>query len=486
MDENKKIRLFSYNKVWKFEKKIYAIMNLVLPVPISTNDALYFGFSFAVMYIMGRMLPLVESIPAAIRCLIIPYGMMKFLTKKKLDGKNPIKYFCGYLYYIFYERHTYLEKFKTNSIIKEEKLVINWSCSRGYRRHPQYDSFTSALNEIENAESEETKIVSGSAGGTDYIENEEKSNEHPGKKRRIMKLTSGPRLRQNFIAEDEETEPTAIDAGSGFDITGKVGDLYDKAASKFSDLKVKERMIGAARQMTHQLKNVQFNRRNVHQSETSAVKIDVLETQEEAVINTNTDIQIAKKKKVSEKKEKAVKEDIIPILDNITLVIAIGSLSSGTGCTHISKALASYIKESLRMPVCIVDIKNKILSSSLNGVDVYKKENLFDLYDKYKFIILDIGKIDAAVQKEIKQSQIKIMSSMIDDDYMMLMADHVMDMEYAKKWKYIFNHVPKGKEYLVHDNMESFEHWIMPVNDAVNFDKDTKEAFRRILTRGTL
>ena len=40
--EPKKINLRSYNKVWKIENRIYAIQNIVLPVPVSPREVLYF------------------------------------------------------------------------------------------------------------------------------------------------------------------------------------------------------------------------------------------------------------------------------------------------------------------------------------------------------------------------------------------------------------------------------------------------------------
>ena len=42
--EQKKVTIYSYSKVWKVEKRIYAIQNLVLPVPIDPWQTAIFWY----------------------------------------------------------------------------------------------------------------------------------------------------------------------------------------------------------------------------------------------------------------------------------------------------------------------------------------------------------------------------------------------------------------------------------------------------------
>ena len=96
MAEEKKqsVTVYSYRKVWFVEKKIYAFQNIVLPF----------------------------------RYGMLPYVTVKYLMKVKLDGKNPVKYFCGYLRFLF-TRKECIERFRT---CRDHGVTvrINWNCGR--------------------------------------------------------------------------------------------------------------------------------------------------------------------------------------------------------------------------------------------------------------------------------------------------------------------------------------------------------------------
>ncbi|WP_101698699.1 TcpE family conjugal transfer membrane protein [Clostridium minihomine] len=126
---DKKIIIRSYKGAWKIENKIYAIQNIVLPVPINPREIGYFlAVAFSV-WIFSNIIPFFEHIPVPLRYLVFPYAMTKFLLKKKLDGKMPQKYFWDWIKYIF-TKHKYIERFEANSQTNK-KLRISWMCSRG-------------------------------------------------------------------------------------------------------------------------------------------------------------------------------------------------------------------------------------------------------------------------------------------------------------------------------------------------------------------
>lgn len=129
-EKEKKVTLYSYEKVWKVEKKIYAFGNIVLPVPIRPYDLLYFILFLFTMIFLSNIFTIITNIPIMIRLGLIPYFLARFVQKKKLDGKNPIKYFFGYLKYIFLDKGTYIEHFKKNPDKKEQKIKIDWVCSK--------------------------------------------------------------------------------------------------------------------------------------------------------------------------------------------------------------------------------------------------------------------------------------------------------------------------------------------------------------------
>ena len=132
--EQKKVTIYSYSKVWKVEKRIYAIQNLVLPVPIDPWQLLYFGITWAAINLTFGALPGFSSIPVVIRSILIPYLISKFLLTKKLDGKNPIRYMIGIVMFLFCEQDKALEHFKLQPVKKRQAIKLSWNCSQGDRR----------------------------------------------------------------------------------------------------------------------------------------------------------------------------------------------------------------------------------------------------------------------------------------------------------------------------------------------------------------
>ncbi len=131
-EEQKKIKLYSYTKFWKTEKKIYSIQNFVLPVPVNPYDVLSFANVMLVMRILSGFLPTFAKIPFMVKYGIIPFVMSNYIMKMKLDGKNPIKYFGGIIRYLLTERKRYLENFLMHGFgVKSQTVRLDWKCSRG-------------------------------------------------------------------------------------------------------------------------------------------------------------------------------------------------------------------------------------------------------------------------------------------------------------------------------------------------------------------
>lgn len=122
--------IYSYAKVWKIEKKIYAIQNFILPVPVDPWQLLYFGGTWFFCSIFFSILPGFLKIPVIIRSIIIPLGISRFLMTKKLDGKNPIRFFLGIMVFLFTEQGKVIERFTSNTQ-KQNTIRLNWKCSQG-------------------------------------------------------------------------------------------------------------------------------------------------------------------------------------------------------------------------------------------------------------------------------------------------------------------------------------------------------------------
>ena len=127
---SEKITLYSYHKIWKIEKKIYAIQNIVLPIPIDPWELLYFGATWVVCNVIFGLLPGVSNIPVMIRSIMLPFAISKFLITKKLDGKNPLRYMLGVITFLFVEQGKSVEFFQTTPD-KEATIKLTWNCSEG-------------------------------------------------------------------------------------------------------------------------------------------------------------------------------------------------------------------------------------------------------------------------------------------------------------------------------------------------------------------
>lgn len=129
--DDKKITIYSYMKVWNVEKKIYNIGNFVLPVPVELWSAVYCLFAFLGICVLQKAFPIITVVPAIIRLGFVPYGIMYILRKKKLDGKNPVRYFIGLTGYLC-DRKSYTERFAKHMSGKE-RIMLDWNCSVGCR-----------------------------------------------------------------------------------------------------------------------------------------------------------------------------------------------------------------------------------------------------------------------------------------------------------------------------------------------------------------
>lgn len=124
-----RIRIYSYNKIWKTKSKIYAVGNITLPVPVDPYQILYFALTLIVIVIITSIIPFLSGITPILRFALLPYGISQFLLRKKLDGKNPVKYFAGVILYLFVKQN-FIDRFEDHTD-KKENIKLFWNCSKG-------------------------------------------------------------------------------------------------------------------------------------------------------------------------------------------------------------------------------------------------------------------------------------------------------------------------------------------------------------------
>lgn len=131
-DKPSTITLYSYSKVWKIEKKIYAVQNFTLPVPVDPWQILYFAGTWIVCSVIFGVIPGFTKIPVILRSIALPLAISQFLMTKKMDGKNPLRFILGIIIFLFTEQGKCVERFV--SVPDKQKIVkLEWNCSEGVR-----------------------------------------------------------------------------------------------------------------------------------------------------------------------------------------------------------------------------------------------------------------------------------------------------------------------------------------------------------------
>ena len=130
--ENEKVILRSYNRAWKYERKIYAVDKLRLIIPVGVDEATYFAVGLLITILLLKVFPFLNGIPFVFRYILLPYGLMKLLTKKKFDGKMAHKFLLEYIEYLMlpkvfsrFEPCVEYKKGRFTSVVYRGKEIVN-------------------------------------------------------------------------------------------------------------------------------------------------------------------------------------------------------------------------------------------------------------------------------------------------------------------------------------------------------------------------
>lgn len=140
MDERKEVILRTYKNVWKFEREIYSVEGIKLLLPVKPNEVLYFLISVVITILLVKLIPFLDRVNVVVKFGLIPYGIMKFLTKQKLDGKLPHKFFLDFVIYKLSPKK--LERFRP---VEEKKKLIRFSTQVVYRLTAFFNKTEEAL-----------------------------------------------------------------------------------------------------------------------------------------------------------------------------------------------------------------------------------------------------------------------------------------------------------------------------------------------------
>lgn len=134
--ENQKLIIHSYQKLWKWNMRIYALSkDLPLPAAIQVRFALYLIIG-GILAILVFRIPFLSKVPFAIKTAFA-IGVAKFLDTVKLDGKNPILFFIGCLRFWIFEQGTSIENFQRyDNKIKDVKFC--WYAGNKTEKEPCY------------------------------------------------------------------------------------------------------------------------------------------------------------------------------------------------------------------------------------------------------------------------------------------------------------------------------------------------------------
>lgn len=120
--------LYNYDKIWRYEKKIYTIGDRILPLPIKPMELGYYALALVVLVLIEKIIPL-SFIPSLVRYTVLPFALVKILKYKKFDGKNPVKFVLGYIEYSLQKKESYQFFRPIKTELGSKKAKIKWNCS---------------------------------------------------------------------------------------------------------------------------------------------------------------------------------------------------------------------------------------------------------------------------------------------------------------------------------------------------------------------
>jgi hypothetical protein len=129
------IIIYSYRKYWHFKKKMYSFLGFRFGFGLDLTNVLYLIVGLGMVALIN-LVPIIRGIPILIKWGVIPFLIMKFLSSVRLDGKNPIKYFIGCIYYLINTHEKTYEHFRKAKT--PETLIFSWAIGTRIENQKKY------------------------------------------------------------------------------------------------------------------------------------------------------------------------------------------------------------------------------------------------------------------------------------------------------------------------------------------------------------
>lgn len=120
-----KVEINSYQKLWKYENKIYKLGNLRMPFPINAYDALYFIGTLGVVILLRNIWP-ISAMNEVLKYGLIPYLISRYLRKVKFDGKTPIAFVRDFIPYFITKNQHYQFFQSIQKPFGNKHTKLNW------------------------------------------------------------------------------------------------------------------------------------------------------------------------------------------------------------------------------------------------------------------------------------------------------------------------------------------------------------------------
>lgn len=141
-ENNNRVIIPTYNRVWKLDRYIYSIGNQPLLRPINLKALSYFIFVWMGVAVLTATPPFrqigellsssigfIHSMRNIIRFILLPVGITVFITKIKIDGREPHIFLFRYCSY-YLHKNEHIERFKIKQTYVDKTIHIT-----GYTTH---------------------------------------------------------------------------------------------------------------------------------------------------------------------------------------------------------------------------------------------------------------------------------------------------------------------------------------------------------------
>jgi hypothetical protein len=112
-NENPRMTVTNYTKIWTLDWVVYALEGKKLPIPANLRVVAIFFVVELIFIILGKTI--LFFLPWMLKNILLPGFLTWIITKQKLDGKAPHKWLLGMIFFWMRPKHLHrYRKFEHN------------------------------------------------------------------------------------------------------------------------------------------------------------------------------------------------------------------------------------------------------------------------------------------------------------------------------------------------------------------------------------